>query len=115
MEPSQIFWRAINTEIWMRVFFDHDGRSRAGDAPGEHFTRVGDEWLAVRNERAAAALAQFTPHEQRHLFAQSTVDGRAYAARADPHPSVRRAATRSPTVSSTRSATSSSCPATWSR
>src|SRR4051812_48139252 len=23
VEPSQIFWRAINTEIWMRVFFDH--------------------------------------------------------------------------------------------
>ena len=29
VEPSQIFWRAINTEIWMRVFFDHDGASRA--------------------------------------------------------------------------------------
>jgi len=79
VEPSQIFWRAINTEIWLRVFFDHEGRSRLGDAPGEHFTRVGDTWLAGRNERAAAALAQFTPHEQRHLFAQSTVDGRAYA------------------------------------
>jgi asparagine synthase (glutamine-hydrolysing) len=79
VEPSQIFWRAINTEIWLRVFFDHEGRSRTGDAPGEHFTRVGDAWLAVRNERAAAALAQFTPHDQRHLFAQSTVDGRAYA------------------------------------
>jgi asparagine synthase (glutamine-hydrolysing) len=79
VEPSQIFWRAINTEIWLRVFFDHEGRSRTGDAPGEHFTRVGDTWLAGRNERAAAALAQFTPHEQRHLFAQSTVDGRAYA------------------------------------
>ena len=79
VEPSQIFWRAINTEIWLRVFFDHEGRSRTGDAPGEHFTRVGDAWLAARNDRAAAALAQFTPHEQRHLFAQSTVDGRAYA------------------------------------
>ncbi len=79
VEPSQIFWRAINTEIWLRVFFDHEGRSRTGDAPGQHFTRVGDAWLAARNDRAAAALAQFTPHEQRHLFAQSTVDGRAYA------------------------------------
>ena len=79
VEPSQIFWRAINTEIWLRVFFDHDGRSRTGDAPGEHFTRVGDAWLAARNDRAAAALAQFAPHEQRHLFAQSTVDGCIYA------------------------------------
>ena len=79
VEPSQIFWRAINTEIWLRVFFDHEGRSRTGDVPGEHFTRVGDAWLAARNDRAAAALAHFTPHEQRHLFAESTVDGRAYA------------------------------------
>jgi asparagine synthase (glutamine-hydrolysing) len=79
VEPSQIFWRAINTEIWMRVFFEHDGSSRLGAAPDAHFTRIGDEWLAARNERAAAALAQFTAHDQRHLFARSTVDGRDYA------------------------------------
>jgi asparagine synthase (glutamine-hydrolysing) len=79
VEPSQIFWRAINTEIWMRVFFDHEGGSRLGAAPGSHFTRIGDEWLAARHERAAAALAQFCAHEQRHLFARSTVDGRDYA------------------------------------
>lgn len=79
VEPSQIFWRAINTEIWMRVFFDHDGVSRRGVAPTSHFTRVGDAWLAARNERAAAALAQFTPHDQRHLFARSSVDGGDYA------------------------------------
>src|SRR3954469_22864261 len=79
VEASQIFWRAINTEIWMRVFFDHAGGSRLGAAPGSHFTRIGDEWLAARNERAAAALAQFSPHDQRHLFARSTVDGRDYA------------------------------------
>ena len=38
VEPSQIFWRAINTEIWLRVFFDHDGRTRVGATPAEHFT-----------------------------------------------------------------------------
>ena len=79
VEPSQIFWRALNTEVWLRVFFEHDGRSRQGVAPSAHFTRIGDEWVATRNERAAAALACFTPHDQRHLFAQSTVDGRVYA------------------------------------
>ena len=78
VEPSQIFWRAINTEIWMRVFFDHDGRSRQGEAPQSHFTRVGDEWVAATNDDAAAALAQFTPHAQRHLFARSDVDERVY-------------------------------------
>jgi asparagine synthase (glutamine-hydrolysing) len=79
VEPSQIFWRAINTELWMRVFFDHDGGSRLGAAPASHFARVGDEWLATRSERAKAALAQFTPHDQRHLFARSAVDGHDYA------------------------------------
>ena len=63
----------------MRVFFDHDGGSRLGAAPGSHFTRIGDEWLAARNERARPALAQFAAHDQRHLFARSTVDGRDYA------------------------------------
>ena len=89
VEPSQIFWRAINSEIWMRVFFDHDGGSRRGVAPAAHFTRVGDEWLAASNPRAAAALAQFTPHDQRHLFARSSIDGRDYPPRTDPHAVVR--------------------------
>ncbi len=79
VEPSQIFWRAINTEIWLRVFFEADGRSRHGVAPDLSFTRIGDEWHAGRNSAAAFALDQFTPHPQRHLFAQSTVDGRVYA------------------------------------
>ena len=63
----------------MRVFFEADGSSRLGAAPDAHFTRIGDEWLAARNERAAAALAQFAAHDQRHLFARSSVDGRDYA------------------------------------
>jgi asparagine synthase (glutamine-hydrolysing) len=79
VEPSQIFWRAMNTELWLRVFFTADGSTRLGAAPDVHFTRVGDRWLADRNERAAAALAQFTPHEHRHLFARSSVDGHDYA------------------------------------
>ena len=79
IEPSQIFWRAINTEIWLRVFFSHEGESRLGLAPALGFTRVGDEWLAATNADARRVLEQFTPHEQRHLFAHSTVDGRDYA------------------------------------
>jgi asparagine synthase (glutamine-hydrolysing) len=79
VEPSQIFWRAINTEIWLRVFFDHDGGSRHGAAPERHFTGIGDEWVAAAGEGAAAALAAFSPHDQRHLFARSSVDGKVYA------------------------------------
>jgi asparagine synthase (glutamine-hydrolysing) len=79
IEPSQIFWRAINTEIWLRVFFEPDGSSRLGESPVHGFTRIGDEWLAATNADAQRALEQFTPHDQRHLFARSAVDGRDYA------------------------------------
>ena len=77
VEPSQIFWRAINTEIWHRVFFDHDGSSRLGAIPDVHFTRIGDDWMAQRSEAAADALARFAPNPPHHLFAQSLVDGSA--------------------------------------
>jgi asparagine synthase (glutamine-hydrolysing) len=79
VEPSQIFWRAINTEIWLRVFFDLDGRTRGGRAPDEHFTRIGDEWVAREHASARALLDQFSPHPQRHLFALSHADGHTYA------------------------------------
>ncbi len=79
VEPSQIFWRALNTEIWLRVFFDDQGCSRRGAPPEQPFTRVGDEWLAARSARARATLARFEPHAQRHLFARSNADGRDYA------------------------------------
>jgi F420-0:gamma-glutamyl ligase-like protein len=35
--------------------------------------------VAAVDDRAAAMLAEFTPHDQRHLFARSSVDGRDYA------------------------------------
>lgn len=79
VEPSQIFWRAINTEIWQRVFFDHDGSSRLGATPDAHFTRIGDDWMAQRSDAAADALARFAPNPPHHLFAQSHVDRKVYA------------------------------------
>ena len=79
VEPSQIFWRAVNTEIWLRVFFDPEGQSRRGAAPEKHFTRVGDEWVARQTADARAALERFVPNAQRHLFARSDVDGVTYA------------------------------------
>ncbi|HEX3454586.1 MAG TPA: asparagine synthase (glutamine-hydrolyzing), partial [Gaiellaceae bacterium] len=79
VEPSQIFWRAINTEIWLRVFFAPDGSTRRGAPPDEHFTTVGDQWVARSSPAAAEMLEQFAPNAQRHLFARSSVDGRTYA------------------------------------
>ncbi|MET0628419.1 MAG: asparagine synthase (glutamine-hydrolyzing) [Acidimicrobiia bacterium] len=79
VEPSQIFWRAINTEVWLRVFFDADGATRRGEAPAEHFSAVGDAWVAHQSSDGEAALAQFPPNPQRHLFARSSIDERTYA------------------------------------
>jgi asparagine synthase (glutamine-hydrolysing) len=79
VEPSQIFWRAINAEIWLRVFFDHDGTSRLGAAPEQSFARIGDEWAARTSSAAADALARFAPNPPHHLFAHSHADGRDYA------------------------------------
>ena len=60
VEPSQIFWRAINTEIWMRVFFDHDGGSRLGAAPDAPLhadrRRVAGGAQRTRRGRAGAVL-----------------------------------------------------------
>ncbi|MFI5045443.1 MAG: asparagine synthase (glutamine-hydrolyzing) [Acidimicrobiia bacterium] len=79
VEPSQIFWRAINTEIWLRVFFTADGGTRRGEPPAEHFTAVGDEWVARTSPEAAALRDLFAPNPQRHLFARSAADGGTYA------------------------------------
>jgi asparagine synthase (glutamine-hydrolysing) len=79
VEPSQIFWRAINTEVWLRVFFGDDGSTRRGAPPVDHFTTVGDAWVARQSPEAAALHARFTPNAHRHLFARSSVDGRTYA------------------------------------
>jgi asparagine synthase (glutamine-hydrolysing) len=79
IEPSQVFWRAINTEIWLRVFFGATGATRAGEAPTEHFTAVGDAWVAHGSPAARAIVDRFAPNPQRHLFARSSVDGCTYA------------------------------------
>ena len=73
VEPSQIFWRAINTEIWLRVFFDHDGAiaRRRRVPPSTSPASATRGWRRATSARPPR-LAQFTPHEQRHLFAQST-------------------------------------------
>ncbi|MGZ4209536.1 MAG: asparagine synthase (glutamine-hydrolyzing) [Actinomycetota bacterium] len=71
IDDSMFFWRAINVELWLRVYF---GDRRARDLRKEtvpSFTRYGDE-LAARaagTEDAARALAAHAPNPGRHLFA----------------------------------------------
>jgi asparagine synthase (glutamine-hydrolysing) len=83
VEWSQFFWRAVNLELWLRVFFSSDGSSRGGVAPDADFRRVGDEHAAdlAGTKEAAMALAWFRPNWGRHLFATGA-DGRAVLVRA---------------------------------
>ena len=64
---SLLFWRVINVELWLRVFFEGGGRSTEA---GTHFTEVGDRRFAeAASEAAKAAFARYRPNWGRHLFA----------------------------------------------
>ena len=75
IDDSMFFWRAINVELWLRVYFgDRSGRDlRKETLPS--FTRYGDE-LAARDlgDDAVSLLAASAPNPGRHLFV-STSDG----------------------------------------
>jgi len=72
VEESLFFWRAMNVEIWLRVFFDGDGRVSNRTAPVAGYVAMGDrETAAGLNGRASAALSSFRPNRGRHLFARS--------------------------------------------
>jgi len=63
---SLLFWRLINVELWLRVFFEGGGHSTEA---GSHFTEVGDRRFAeVAGDGAQAALQRYRPNWGRHLF-----------------------------------------------
>lgn len=75
VEASMFFWRAINVEVWLRIFIDGDAPGPEG--PQESFAERGDHLFADRVGPAAQALLEeFTPNSGRHLFAAT--GGRAY-------------------------------------
>lgn len=79
LDSSPIFWRAMNTELWHRVFFAPDGSSRRGAAPKLSICEAGDRAaVGLVGAEAAELLESCTPHPDRHLFQQSTADGRVY-------------------------------------
>jgi len=64
---SLLFWRLINVELWLRVFFEGAGPSTEEGTP---FTAVGDRrFAAAAGDAAQDALARFRPNWGRHLFA----------------------------------------------
>ncbi len=72
LEESLFFWRALNVEIWLRVFFDGDERVSNRSTPATGFASMGDrEAVATLNGEAARGFACFGPNGGRHLFASA--------------------------------------------
>ncbi len=80
VEASPVFWRAMNVELWHRVFFEPDGSSRRGRPPVLSITEAGDaaavELIGTDDVAEFAAAARRNP--DRHLFAWSAVDGQVH-------------------------------------
>ena len=70
IDDSMFFWRAINVELWLRVYFgDRTGRDlRKETLPA--FARYGDELAAraIGTDEAARLVASRAPNPGRHLF-----------------------------------------------
>ncbi len=52
LDNSMFIWRAINTEVWLRVFFDGDGKVRR--EPPASYIEAGDKQWAAAARRGAA-------------------------------------------------------------
>jgi asparagine synthase (glutamine-hydrolysing) len=72
MEESLFFWRVLNVELWLRVFFGGDGRVTNRTTPAGGYVDMGDEEaVASLDGAASAAIRAFSPNRGRHLFARS--------------------------------------------
>ncbi|HEV3313034.1 MAG TPA: asparagine synthase (glutamine-hydrolyzing), partial [Chloroflexota bacterium] len=70
LDESMFFWRVINAEVWLRIFFDSHANGPESVEPGGLTTR-GDQLVAAKSEEAAALLARYRPNPDHQLFAQS--------------------------------------------
>ncbi|MGH9303578.1 MAG: asparagine synthase (glutamine-hydrolyzing) [Acidimicrobiales bacterium] len=84
LEESPLFWRLVNVEAWLRVFFGPASLSRLGARPeeGVSLEGAGDaEAAALLGDEAALSWARVRANEGRHVFCCGP-DGRAVFARA---------------------------------
>ena len=56
LDNSMLFWRAINTELWLRIFFKPDG-SVQRTPPASHTKTADRAWAATLPEEDLSALA----------------------------------------------------------
>jgi asparagine synthase (glutamine-hydrolysing) len=75
---SMFFWRVINAEIWLRIFFDDSAVALDGSSYSAGFARRGDEMVARSSEDARRIHDSCRPTFGRHLFLQLP-DGRIVA------------------------------------
>jgi asparagine synthase (glutamine-hydrolysing) len=68
-EENLIFWRAINVEVWMRVFFDDAARQLNADSLHAGFIRRGDAAVAAAfGDEAQRLVGAGRANPGRHLY-----------------------------------------------
>jgi asparagine synthase (glutamine-hydrolysing) len=68
-EENMFFWRAINAEVWMRIFIDDRATGLNDDSYSAGFATRGDAQVrAALDPVDADALVACTPNARRHLF-----------------------------------------------
>jgi asparagine synthase (glutamine-hydrolysing) len=68
-EENLVFWRSVNVEVWLRVFFDDAATALDAESLRMGFIRRGDEAVGAAMQGDAAAIAiACRPNPGRHLF-----------------------------------------------
>lgn len=75
---SMFFWRAINAEIWLRIFFDDRATALGEESYTAGFARRGDEMVARSSADARLLHDACRANFGRHLFTR-LADGRVLA------------------------------------
>ena len=74
VEESMFFWRALNAEVWMRIYFDDDATALDEQSYRAGFVERGDRAVARGSVEAAALLAAAKPNPGNHVFLQAGDD-----------------------------------------
>ncbi len=69
-EESMFFWRAINAEVWMRVFFDDAATALDDDSARAGFVQRGDRAVARADPGAEELVRTTRANAGNHLFLQ---------------------------------------------